>query len=119
MANELDDLINQEGINILVYLSKSISQDPEEDDKKDVTYNPIPIKALVTDLTSASVQWKMPGTGETQGKEILCDSKYRNTIEQAYKIVIGGDTYVGYKDNFGKAQIRTAGNYIRVYLYRK
>ena len=62
--------------------------------------------------------WKTPGVMEVQGKEIIVDKKYRNTIEQAYKIKIEDDEYVGWKDNSGKTQIREEGSYIRLYVYR-
>lgn len=117
--DELKELIRQEGKIIYIYLSKSVSQDPEEDDKLEICYNPITIRGLLNDLTSASVNWKMPGTGVVQGKEIVCDKKYRNTIEMAYKLKIDGNEYIGWKDNSGKTQIREEGSYIRLYIYRK
>ena len=116
---ELKELIREQGKIIYLFLSKEVSQDPEEDDKIQICYNPIPIKGLVNDLTSASVQWKMPGTGVVQGKEVVCDKKYRNSIEQAYKLKIDGNEYVGWKDNSGKTQIREEGSYIRLYIYRR
>jgi hypothetical protein len=119
MSDELKELLRINGEIIWVYLSKSIKQDPEEEDKKDIAYNPIPIRALVTDLTSASVQWKMPGISETQGKELVLNKKYKNTIEQAYKMTIDSDTYVGWKDSQGRTQIREESGYIRLYIYRK
>lgn len=119
MADELKELIRQEGKIIYIYLSKEISVDPEEDDKLQVCYNPVSIKGLVSDLTSAQMSWKTPGLSETQGKEIICDKKYRNSIEQSFKLRIDGDEYVSWKDNSGKTQIREEGAYIRLYVYRK
>lgn len=113
------DLFNEIGKIIYIYLGKEISQDPEEEDKKVVVYNPIPIKAIVTDLTSAQMTWKTPGLGEFQGKELLLENKWRNTIEQSYKIVIDGDEYVSWKDNSSKTQIRDDGSYIRLYIYKR
>jgi len=116
---ELDELIKSNGKIIWLYLSKEISEDPEEESKTITVFNPITIRGLLNDLTSASVQWKMPGTGVVQGKEIVCDKKYRNTIEMAYKLKIDGNEYVGWKDNSGKTQIREEGSYIRLYIFRK
>jgi hypothetical protein len=119
MSDELKELIRNEGKILWVYLSKSIKNDPEEEDKTETVFNPIPIRGLISDLTSSQMQWKTSGTQETQGKEIIINKKYRNTIEQAYKIKIGDDYYVGWKDNQGRTQIREEGDYIRLYVYRK
>jgi hypothetical protein len=116
---EFVDIFNEIGKIIYIYLGQEISQDPEEEDKKVITYNPIPVKAIVNDLTSAQMSWKTPGLSEIQGKEIILENKWRNTIEQSYKIVIDTDEYVSWKDNSGKTQIRDDGSYIRLYIYKR
>lgn len=119
MSEEYKDLIKEIGVTIWIWLGRQVSQDPEEQDKLDIVFNPIPIRALVSDLTSAQMTWKTSGTQEMQGKEIIVNKKYRNTIEQAYKIKIDDDYYVGWKDNQGRTQIREESDYIRLYVYRK
>jgi hypothetical protein len=116
---ELADLLKQQGKTILIYLGKEIKTDPEEESVSVTTFNPLPIKALVRDLTSSQMQWKMYGITTSQGKELICDKNYRNTIEQSHTIVIDGIKFTGWRDNFARMQIREEGNYIRVYVYQK
>jgi hypothetical protein len=117
--DELRELIRQEGKKIYIYISKSVKQDPEEEDTKDICFNPCVITGLFNELTSSQMTWKTTGTAPTQGGEIVVDKKYRTMLECAFKIVIDSVTYVGWKDNQGKTQIRQEGNYIRHYVYRK
>jgi hypothetical protein len=85
-----------------------------------VTYNnPLPIKAIVVDLTAAQANWKMPGVVVQKVKEIYVQKKYRSLIEASQKIQIKGEMYEGWRDN-GKMQIREmAGNVLRLYVYIK
>ena len=117
--DELRDLINQEGQWIQIVLGKEIITDPEEDSKKVIFNNPIPIKALVSDLTSSQTHWKIYGIETQQGKEIVVDSKYRNLIEMSQKIIIGNIDFTGWRDDLGKLQIRQDGSYLRIYAYRR
>jgi len=117
--NELDELIQQEGQWIKVVLGKEIIIDPEEQTKKPILNNPIPIKAIVTDLTSAQLRWKMYGIETQQGKELIIDSRHRNLIEMSQKIIIDDVDYVGWRDDLGKMQIRQDGGYLKVYVYRR
>lgn len=108
-----------QGEYIKVYTGKETLLDKYEQDVT-VTYNnPVPIIAIVTDLTAAQANWKMPGIQVTKIKEIYVYSKYRPLIELSQKIEIQGEMYEGWKVN-GKMQIRAlAGNVLRVYVYIK
>ena len=117
--NELDELINQEGQWIKIVLGKEIITDPEEQTTKVIFDNPIPIKCLVNDLTSAQLRWKMYGIETSQGKELFMDAKYRGIIDMSQKIVIDNVDYVGWRDDLGKMQIRQEGSYLKIYVYRR
>lgn len=95
-------------------------QDMDEQNATVVYQNPIPIKAIVTDLNFSSVQWKMPGIYSQKSKEVICNKKYKGLIEKSYKIQVQGnnDYYEGWKVS-GKMQIREDGDYIRFYMYIK
>lgn len=115
---ELDELIKEEGQWIKIYLGKEVIDDPEEQNVNVTLFNPVPVKALVTDLTSAQMKWKIYGIETEQGKELVIKNKYRTLIEQSQKIEIKGVDYIGWRDNFGQMQIREEGNYLRIYIYR-
>jgi len=117
--NELDELINQEGVWIKIVLGKEIIIDPETQEKKPILINSIPIKAIVTDLTSTQLRWKMYGIETQQGKELFMDIKYRGIIDMSQKIVIDNVDYVGWRDDLGKMQIRQEGSYLKIYVYRR
>ena len=118
----VDDIFNSPQANaqtIKVYLGKEESADPYEQNVT-VTYNnPLPIKALVVDLTATQSQWKMPGIKIAKVKEIFIKTKYRPLIELSQKIEIEGEMYEGWREN-GKFQIRQmAGDILRLYVYIK
>lgn len=119
MSNELDDLFSEISQTVLVFIGKEIKDDPEEESKTTTTFNPVPIQAIVTDLTSEQMKWKGFGIETGAGKELLMESKHKTLIQQSQKIVIDNIEYLGWRDNFGQTQIRTDGNYLRIYIYRK
>lgn len=119
MSNELDDLFSEIGQTVLIFIGKEIIADVEENDKTVITYNPIPIQAIVTDLTSEQMKWKGFGIETSAGKELFMDVKYKTLIQQSQKILIDNIEYLGWRDNLGQTQIRQDGNYIRLYVYRK
>lgn len=104
---------------IQIYTGQEVIQDAYENNTTVVYNNPLPIIAIVTDLTAAQATWKMPGIQVSKVKEVFCYSKYRSLIEQSQKICIEGDMYEGWREN-GHMQIREmAGNVIRLYVYIK
>ena len=104
---------------IQVYTGKEVVQDKYEGNVQVVYNNPLPIKALVVDLTAASAQWKMPGIQVSKVKEIFIHQRYRSLIEQSQKIQIEGEDYEGFRIN-GKCQIRQmARDILRIYCYIK
>lgn len=116
----MDNLFKEKSQYIRIYLGKETIQDPYEKNVSVTMQNPIPIKAIVTDLTSAKAQWAMPGIITDKAKEIIIRKKDRPMLEMSQKIQVVGDTdyYEGWKTN-GKMQIREEGNYCRVYIYIK
>ena len=92
--------------------------DPYEQNVTRSSLNPIPIKAIVTDLNFSKIQWSMPGIVADIGKEILIQKKYENLLTYSYSIEIDSVDYYGYRIN-GKLQLRHEGDYIRVYIYNK
>jgi len=116
--NELDNLFCEIGETILIYIGQEIIEDVEENSKNIILFNPIPVQAIVTDLTSEQMKWKGFGIETSAGKELFMDVKYKTLIQQSQKIEIDNIEYLGWRDNLGQTQIRQDGNYIRLYVYR-
>ena len=114
----MDKLFRDHAINIGIILSKEQVVDPYEKNKEHVLLNPLPIKAIVTDLVFSQIQWKMPGVITDKAKELIIQKKKENLLLQSYRIKIGNEYYYGWKVN-GRLQYRVEGNYIRVYVYIK
>jgi hypothetical protein len=104
---------------INIYLGKETIQDPYEQNVTVVYNNPLPIIAIVTDLTASQAMWKMPGIEVSKIKEVFIKDKYQSLIELSQKIEIQGDMYEGWRVN-GKLQSRRmAGNVVKLYVYIK
>jgi len=103
---------------IRVYLATETLTDPYEKTKEITYLNPLPIKAIVTDLIASQAQWKMPGIKLEKAKEIIIRKRYRNLIESSYKIEIDNENFEGWKV-YGRMQIREEGDFLRIYVYIK
>jgi len=114
----MENLFKEKSQYIKIYLGTETEIDPFEKNISVSLLNPTPIRAIVTDLTSAKVQWAMPGIVTDKAKEIIIRKKNRPMLEMSRKIQILGDNdyYEGWKTN-GKMQIREEGEYIRCYIY--
>jgi len=114
----MDKLFQEQAQSIGIIMAQEEIQDPFE---KNVDYselNPLPIRAIVSDLTATQAQWKMIGISVTKAKEIIIEKKHRSLIEASYKILIDGEIFYGWKVS-GRMQIREEGNYLRCYVYIK
>ena len=112
----MDKLFKEFSQYISVYPSQITVADPYE---KNVTLsylNPLPIKAIVTDLIASQINWKIPGIVTNKAKEIFVEKKYRSLIEFSYKIKINNEYYVCWKVN-NNMQIREEQDYLRIYCY--
>ncbi len=116
----MDELFKEKSEYIRIFMGTETIQDPYEKNVETTMLNPIPIKAIVTDLTSAKASWAMAGIITDKAKEIIIRKKDRPMLEMSQKIQVVGDTdyYEGWKTN-GKMQIRQEGNYCRCYIYIK
>lgn len=114
----MENLFKEKSQYIRIYVGTTTETDPYEHTVEVTMLNPIPIKAIVTDLTSAKVQWAMPGIVTDKAKEIIIEKKNYPMLEMSQKIQIIGDTdyYEGWRQN-GKMQIREEGDYCRCYIY--
>lgn len=116
----MQDVFKENSEWIKIYMATETVDDPFEKNTIISELNPLPIKAIVTDLISSQIAWKLPGIITERAKEIYIEKKYKTLLEKSYKIKIKGDSdyYEGWKIN-GRLNYRTDGNYIRAYIYKK
>ena len=114
----MDNLFREQSQYIKIFVGTETVVDPYEHTTEETLLNSIPIKAIVTDLTFAKIQYAMPGIVTDKAKEIIIRKKDRPKLEMSRKIQIGSEFYEGWKTN-SKMQIREEGDYCRVYIYIK
>ena len=114
----MDKLFKETAKNIKIFLAIETIDDPYEKNVSLIDLNPIPIKAIISDLTFAKIQWAMPSVVADKAKEIIIKKKHRSLIEKSQKILIDGDNYEGWRQN-GRMQIREEGDFCRIYCYIK
>ena len=114
--NPLEDLFGCNAQKILIYRAVETVTDPFEKTVEKVMLNPLPIPAIVNDLTATQALYKIPGVKVARIKEIYIEKKHRNLIESSHRIEVDGNLYQGWR-SFGKLQIREEGDYLRLYIY--
>ena len=114
----MENLFKEHKECIKLYIGIETQLDPYEKNVDVTLLNPIPIKGVVTDLTSAKIQWAMPGIVADKAKEIIIEKKYENMLKQSQKIEVRGEFFEGWKVNH-ELQYRIEGDYLRAYIYVK
>ena len=114
----MNELFDEQSQRILIYLAVPSIDDPYEKNETLFELPSFPIDAIVSDLGFGKVKWQMDGISTDDAKEIIIEKKNKTLMEQCYKIEIDGILYEGYKV-LGRMQIKTEGEYCRVYIYRK
>ena len=116
-----EQLFREESQKLLVYLATETILDPDEKNVSLSYLNPLPINAIITDLSAGRIIYKLPGILTEKAKIVICEKKHRPLLEMSYKLKVLGETdyYEGYKVN-GKFQIfELDKDYIRLYIFIK
>ena len=114
----MNELFEEQSKRILIYLAVPSIDDPYEKNETLSELPSLPISAIVSDLGFSKVKWTMDGISTDDAKELIIEIKNKTLLEQCYKIEINGILYEGYKV-LGKMQIKTQGDYCRIYAYPK
>jgi len=114
----MEDLFREQSQRILIYLAVPSIDDPYEKNETLSELPSLPIDAIVSDLGFGKVKWNMDGISTDDAKELIIEKKNKTLMEQCYKIEIDSVLYEGYKV-LGRMQIKTEGDYCRIYIYRK
>lgn len=112
----MEVLFREKAIKIRIILAMEKETDPFEHTVDFSELPSLPISAIVTDLTATKAQYAMIGIITDSAKEIIIKKKYESLLLKSYKIKIGNDYYIGWKQN-GKLQYRIEGDYLRAYVY--
>jgi hypothetical protein len=118
-----NDIMKKQGKWIRVYVGVEESQDPYEKNVVVRNTNPIPVRAIVEDMTTAQAQWKMPGRKVSKIKDITIEARWKSLIEKSSKIEFEGEMYEGWRED-GKMQMREqpgvgGAGYLQLYIYTK
>lgn len=114
----MDSLFKSEAKKIQLCFAKETVEDPFEKNVSLQFTNTVSIDALISDLTPAQAQWKIPGVMVNKVKDIIIEKKHLSKLEVSAKIKINKEYYEGWRVN-GKMQYREEGDYLRVYVYIK
>lgn len=114
----MDNLFKEKSVYIRIFMGTTSILDPYERNIEEVLINPIPIKAIVNDISPSSSQWKMPGIISIKTKQIIIQKKYENMLKMSRKIEIDNEDYYGWKTN-GRLNYVVEGEYLKAYVYIK
>ena len=114
----MDRMFKELSVPIKIYIGTETELDPYEKNVSETLLTPIPIKAIVSDLSNTKVQYAMPGIETEKSKEIIIRKIHKDMLVMSRKIKIDGDFYEGWKVS-GRLQFRTEGSFIRAYVYIK
>jgi len=116
----MDKVFDELAVPIKIYIAHETETDPFEHTVEETLINPIPIRAIVTEISSAKAQWTMPGIVTEKSKQIYCKKIHRHLLEMSQKITVRGDSseYYGYRVN-GRMSIIEVGDLVRCYIYVK
>jgi hypothetical protein len=115
---DLFHLLNQENKleTILCYPAKENVNDPYEQTTDTVYLNPLPVKALVRQLSQEAIRWKYYGNVPMVSIEIIAELKTESLFKTADKIEYKGQFYKTIQDDSKNFLITKRSDYIVVIL---
>jgi len=118
---DIFDLLQNEGKleKILVYPAIETEDDPYEHTKTESFLNPIPIKALVQQISFEALKWKFFGQIPQDSVQIICELKHENLLKLSDKIKIGNKYYGVYKDGNKALMLLKRQDYLIIILESK
>jgi len=115
--NIFDYLKNEGQLSTLhVYSAKEIQIDPYEHNTEKIFLNPLPIKALVQQISFSALRWKYTGLLPSKSIQIIAELKYESLFMNADKIKYNNEFYGCLKDDSKNFMIMRRSNYIVVVL---
>jgi len=115
------NLLKNEGTlsTLLVYHAREVVSDPYEKNKTLTYMNPLPIKALIRQISFEALHWKYYGQIPVGSIEVIAEKKYLTQIKTADKIKYGENYYTCYKNDSNGFAILERTDYVVVILAKK
>jgi hypothetical protein len=115
------NLLKNEGqlSTLLVYAAKETETDPTEHTVSLTYLNPLPIKALIRQVSFEALHWKYFGLIPVGSIECIAEKKYLTLFRTADKIIYNEQTYKCYKDDAQGFAILERPDYVVVILAKK
>jgi len=101
---------------LLVYSAQEVTLDPYERNTEKKFNNPLPIKALVRQISQESLRWKYYGMIPSKSIEVIAELKYETLFKTADKIKYNEEYYKCWKDDSQNFMITKRNDYILVIL---
>jgi len=118
---DIFNLLKNEGKleTLYVYAAKETQDDPYEKTSTKTYLNPLPVKALVRQVSPESVYWKYYGIIPLRSLEIICEKKYLTLLKTADKIIYKDENFKCMKDDAKGFAILERSDYVVVILAKK
>jgi hypothetical protein len=104
---------------LYVYAAKETIDDPYEKTETKTTYNPLPIKGLIRQVSFEALHWKYYGQIPVGSIEVIAEKKYLTLFRTADKIKYGEDYFKCYKNDSKGFAILERPDYVVVILAKK
>jgi len=105
---------------ILVYSSISRQSDPYEKNQDDKTYlNPLPVKALIRQVSFEALHWKYYGEIPVGSIEVIAEKKYLTLFRTADKIKYNEEYFKCWKNDAKGFAILERPDYVVIILAKK
>lgn len=102
-----------------VYAAKETQVDPYEKNRDKIYLNPLPIKALIRQVSFEALHWKYYGQIPIGSIECIAEKKYLTLFRTADKIKYKDDYFKCYKDDAQGFAILERSDYVVVILAKK
>ena len=84
----MEDVFRENSRTIYIYPGVETITDPFEKTVETTLLNPIPVKAIVADLTFTKIHWAMPGIETDKALEVIIKKKHEHLLKISYKIKV-------------------------------
>jgi len=123
MEKQIDifNLLKNEGklSTLYVYQAIETENDPFEHTKTKTYMNPLPIKALIRQVSFEALHWKYYGQIPVGSIECIAEKKYLTLFRTADKIKYGDDYFSTWKDDAKGFAILERPDYVVVILAKR
>jgi hypothetical protein len=121
MQDDIFNVIKYQGkeVNVFVYPVVQRVIDADEGTTTDTLLNPVPIKAVVSEMSPGTLKWKYWGNLPSGSIRIITEKKWYTLFLIAGKILYNGKSYYIWQDDAKRFSITNREDYILVICARK